>query len=73
MSRGRGYMHTTLFVGGERVDVRVHRIVATAFIPNPDERPDKPYCPLKNPGRKNCLPSHQKYSPSKTAPKWKSK
>lgn len=34
-----GYLSTDLYEGGERVTRRVHRLVAEAFIPNPDGKP----------------------------------
>ena len=35
----RGYTHTTLFKGGKRETRNVHKLVATAFIPNPNNYP----------------------------------
>ena len=34
-----GYLHTALFRDNKREDKLVHRIVAEAFIPNPDNKP----------------------------------
>lgn len=35
-----GYVVTELYEGGSRSHVRVHRMVAEAFIPNPDNKPE---------------------------------
>ena len=35
----RGYTHITLFKGGKRETKSVHKLVATAFIPNPNNYP----------------------------------
>lgn len=34
-----GYMHITLCKGGEKHSFSIHRLVAEAFIPNPDNKP----------------------------------
>ena len=34
-----GYMRITLFKNGKRKNCRVHRLLATAFIPNPENKP----------------------------------
>ena len=36
---GRGYLSVFLWLQGERLTKRVHRLVAEAFIPNPDNLP----------------------------------
>lgn len=36
---GRGYYRVFLYLQGERITKRVHRLVAEAFIPNPDRLP----------------------------------
>lgn len=35
-----GYLVTDLYQGGKRSTVRVHRLVAEAFVPNPDCKPE---------------------------------
>lgn len=35
----KGYLVTDLYSGGKRTTVRVHRLVAEEFIPNPDNKP----------------------------------
>ena len=35
-----GYLKVDLYHGGERTTKRVHRIIAEAFVPNPDNKPD---------------------------------
>lgn len=35
----KGYMRLQLYVNGKRINKRVHRLVAEAFIPNPDNKP----------------------------------
>lgn len=34
-----GYEKTTLYINGEKVYVTIHRLVAEAFIPNPENKP----------------------------------
>lgn len=36
---GKGYLKVNLNVGGKRIHCRVHRLVAQAFIPNPQNKP----------------------------------
>lgn len=35
----QGYMHVTLLISGKQKRMRVHRLVAEAFIPNPENKP----------------------------------
>lgn len=35
-----GYCRITLSISGRRYDISIHRLVATAFIPNPENKPD---------------------------------
>ena len=35
----KGYMRVRLVVGGKRHHYKVHRLVAQAFVPNPEEKP----------------------------------
>jgi len=37
---GHGYVYVTLFKDGIRSRVKVHRLVANAFIPNPENKPE---------------------------------
>jgi predicted DNA-binding protein YlxM (UPF0122 family) len=46
----KGYLEVALYNNGKRRDYRVHRLVALAFIPNPE---DKPQVNHKN-GKKQC-------------------
>lgn len=39
-SESNGYKHIDLYADGKRSIKRVHRLVAEAFIPNPDNKPD---------------------------------
>lgn len=39
-SNGRGYQHIVLRVNGESRDYYLHRLVATAYVPNPDNLPE---------------------------------
>ena len=36
----KGYLVTDLYINGNRYTKRVHRLVAEAFIPNPDNKPE---------------------------------
>lgn len=36
---GKGYLFVTLSVHGDDIDKKVHRLVAEAFIPNPESKP----------------------------------
>ena len=38
-STKKGYQKVDLYLGGERKTVRIHRLVAEAFILNPDNKP----------------------------------
>ena len=38
--RGNGYKCVTLSINGKREQINVHRLVAEAFIPNPDNKPE---------------------------------
>ena len=35
-----GYLVTQIYQGGERSHVRIHRLVAEEFVPNPDNKPE---------------------------------
>lgn len=35
----KGYLHVILCLGGKRLQISVHRLVALAFIPNPENKP----------------------------------
>ena len=35
----RGYLHVILFYNGNKYNKKIHRLVAEAFIPNPDNKP----------------------------------
>ena len=37
---GRGYMQVSVSVNGKRITLKVHRIVAVCFIPNPNGYPE---------------------------------
>ena len=39
-NNGNGYLRVRLSEDGKRTDFRVHRLVAEAFIPNPDNKTD---------------------------------
>lgn len=34
-----GYLVTDLYINGERKNMKIHRLVAETFIPNPDNKP----------------------------------
>ena len=39
-SKGRNYQHVDLYSGGKGRSIRVHRLVAQAYIPNPENKPE---------------------------------
>lgn len=39
-SKGRDYQHVDLYSGGKGRSMRVHRLVAQAYIPNPENKPE---------------------------------
>jgi hypothetical protein len=38
--KGQGYLGTVFVIDGKNTSVRVHRVIAEVFIPNPDNKPE---------------------------------
>ena len=58
----KGYLQVFLSIQGKRNTVSVHRLVATAFLPNPENKPEVNH---KNGNKNNCAAENLEWSTQK--------